>query len=87
MFNWLASVAPHLEYTNALMQHLPRTGAWFLGGPLTIWKELPDDQAAVLWLQGKCMYSRPLGVRSSSTAALTGFLQPDRERQRLCQYV
>ncbi|KAH4191025.1 hypothetical protein HBH42_119640 [Parastagonospora nodorum] len=53
LFNWLAPVAPQLEHTNALMQHLPGTGAWFLDGPFTIWKDLSDEQAAVLWLQGK----------------------------------
>ncbi|KAH5431275.1 hypothetical protein HBI23_230830 [Parastagonospora nodorum] len=48
LFNWLAPVAPQLEHTNALIQHLPGTGPWFLEGPFTIWKDLPDDQAAVL---------------------------------------
>jgi hypothetical protein len=56
LLQWLASVGPEPAHSTAYSHRATGTGLWFQQGPLKSWDTLPDGKAAVLWLQGRCLY-------------------------------
>jgi hypothetical protein len=64
LFQWLAPIGPEPTHSTSYSHQATGTGLWFQQGPLEAWDSLPDNKAAVLWLQGKCLYTQALSLRA-----------------------
>ncbi|KAL8860992.1 MAG: hypothetical protein Q9178_002505 [Gyalolechia marmorata] len=53
LVNWLAPVGPESTHLTAYKAHHSDTGGWFRNGALKTLIDCPENNSAVLWLEGK----------------------------------